>query len=56
MGGFQLHLGEDEPPLGWYSQAYNLKAPSPVLQVARNGAPTEVTFVTKITPCDVMKN
>jgi hypothetical protein len=55
-GRFHLHQGEENPPLGWYSQAYNLKVPSPVLQVVRNGAPTEVTFVTKITPCGVMKN
>ncbi len=56
MGRFQLHQGEEEPPLGWYSQAYNLKVPSPVLQVVRSGVPTEIKFVTIITPCSVMKN
>ena len=55
-GRFQLRRGENDPPLGWSSQAYNQKVPSPVLQVIRRGVPTEVTFITRITPCGVTKN
>jgi len=56
MGSFQLFRGEEEPPLGWYSQAYNRKVPSPVLQAVREGASSEVTFITKITPYQFIKN
>ncbi len=52
-GGFQLHRGEEEPPLGWFSSAYNLKVPSPVLRAIRNGATAEVRFDTRIT---ILKN
>ena len=55
MGCFQLRRGEDEPPLGWFSQGYNQKTPSPVLQAVRNGTPTVVTFITRITQCGVTK-
>jgi hypothetical protein len=48
-GGFKLLRGEEEPPMGWYSSAYNLKAPSPVLQAVRNGVSEEVRFETRIT-------
>lgn len=47
-GGFQLRRGEEEPPLGWFSSAYNLKVPSPTLQAIRNGAPADVRFETRI--------
>ena len=48
-GRFQLLRGEEDPPLGWFSPAYNLKVPSPLLQVIRNGATAEVRFETRIT-------
>jgi len=48
-GGFQLRRGEENPPLGWFSPGYDEKAPSPVLQAVRSGAPTEVRFETLIT-------
>jgi hypothetical protein len=48
-GGFKLLRGEEEPPMGWYSSAYNLKVPSPVLQAVRNGVAEEVRFETRIT-------
>ena len=47
---FQLRRGDEEPPLGWFSSAYNLKLPSPILQAIRIGATAEVRFETRITP------
>ncbi|MFZ4856707.1 MAG: alginate lyase family protein [Desulfuromonadaceae bacterium] len=55
-GRFQLRQGEDEPPLGWFSQGYNQKVQSPLLQAVRNGSPTEMAFITRIAPCGVTKN
>lgn len=47
----ELHLlrGEEDPPLGWFSPAYNVKVPSPVLQIVRSGESAEVRFETRIT-------
>jgi hypothetical protein len=48
-GRFLLRRGEEEPPLGWFSPAYNVRLPSPVLQVNRFGASEEMVFETRIT-------
>jgi hypothetical protein len=47
-GGFHLCRGKEGPLIGWFSPAYNLKVPSPVLQAVRNGTPAEVIFETRI--------
>jgi uncharacterized heparinase superfamily protein len=47
-GDFNLRRGEEEPPLGWYSPAYNVKMPTTVLQAVRTGLPAEVRFETRI--------
>jgi len=48
-GGFHLRQGEEDPPLGWFSSAYNNRLPSPVLQAVMSGEPAEVRFETVIT-------
>jgi hypothetical protein len=47
-GSFQLRRGEEEPPLGWFSSAYNLKIASPLLHARKNGTSEEVRFETRI--------
>jgi hypothetical protein len=47
-GGFHLCRGKEGPLMGWFSPAYNLKTPSPVLQAVRSGTPAEVRFETRI--------
>ncbi len=51
-GSFSIHKGEENPPLGWFSPAYNVNMPSPVLQAIKSGAPSEVKFETRITICE----
>ncbi|MBJ6724247.1 alginate lyase family protein [Geomesophilobacter sediminis] len=46
LSGGVLRRGEEEPPLGWFSAAYNRKEPAPVLQAGRQGVPGEVVFQT----------
>lgn len=48
QGAFQLRRGEETPPLGWFSSAYNVKIPAPVLQLVQSGTATEVRFETRI--------
>ncbi|MEW6267125.1 MAG: alginate lyase family protein [Thermodesulfobacteriota bacterium] len=47
-GEFTLVEGQRDPILGWYSSAYGLKTPSPVLNLTRKGSPAEVSFTTII--------
>jgi len=47
-GSFSCHQGEESPPLGWYSPAYNEKVPAPVLQACRTGEAGQTQFVTLI--------
>lgn len=47
-GSFICHQGEESPPLGWYSPAYNAKVPAPVLQACRTGEAGQTQFVTLI--------
>lgn len=48
-GNFRLRSGEEAPPLGWFSQAYNRKVPAPALQASRFGEAGMVSYVTRIT-------
>jgi hypothetical protein len=47
-GQLQMVCGEENPPFGWYSPAYNVNLKSPVISCRQEGAPDKVTFITEI--------
>jgi hypothetical protein len=55
-GSFEVIRGREEPILGWYSPAYGIKLPSPVLCCRTRKQAGEALFVSVISlngPCDV---
>jgi hypothetical protein len=55
-GSFEVIKGQDDPIHGWYSPAYGLKLPSPVLTCRVRKPTGEAQFVTVFSlggPCDV---
>ncbi|MBU3946669.1 MAG: heparinase II/III family protein [Proteobacteria bacterium] len=51
---FNMASGEENPPFGWYSPAYNVKIKSQVLSCRQEGTPDEVTFITAICTGEVV--
>jgi hypothetical protein len=47
-GDLGLHAGEDNPPFGWYSPAYGVRAKSAVLSCRLHGPANGVSFITAI--------
>lgn len=47
-GQLQMASGQENPPFGWYSPAYNVKLKSPVLSCHQEGTPDNVSFITAI--------
>ncbi|MGQ9689576.1 MAG: heparinase II/III family protein, partial [Desulfobaccales bacterium] len=47
-GTFNLKIGQEKPPFGWFSPAYGLKTKSGVLTCSRRGEPGNVSFLTAI--------
>lgn len=48
QGHFDIFKGQESPPFGWYSPAYNVKLRSPVLSCQQVGTPDNIMFITAI--------
>ena len=47
-GRFNIFNGQENPPFGWYSPAYNVKLRSTVLSCHQQGTPDDTTFITAL--------
>ena len=47
-GIFNLKMGQENPPFGWFSPAYGLKVKSAVLSCLQRGEPGRISFLTAI--------
>ena len=47
-GSFNLKMGQENPPFGWFSRAYGLKVKSAVLNCLQRGESGRISFLTAI--------